>query len=158
MTKATAEYPQVRIVPERLLFPATVERLLNAIIEAGGVRRMSLNGPRLPSTVPYGPARGIENPHYARRNIRVGDQDVQLEVQVGTVILELEDRNYIPKIKEACDGVFTEFSYNMKEGRFMKAQMTVTDYAKFGPNVDKDLLGLTEPGKKGRLTIIQGGK
>lgn len=154
MTEAT--YPQVRIVPERLLFPATVERLLNAIVEIGGVRRMSLNGPRLPAVVPYGPARGAENPHYARRSIKVGDQDVLLEVQVGTVILELEDASYIPRIKEACDSVFTEFPYTMKEGRFMKAQMTVSDYAKYGPKVDRDLIGLTEPGKKGKLTIIQG--
>ncbi|MDH7593065.1 MAG: methyl-coenzyme M reductase operon protein D [Methanomicrobiales archaeon] len=153
-----AEYPQVRIVPERLLFPITVERLLTAIVATGGVRRMSLNGPRLPAVVPYGPARGVENPHYARRKIRVGDQDVLLEVQVGTVVLELEDASYIPRIREACESVFTEFPFTIQEGRFMKTRMTVTDYAKYGPDMDKDLLGLTEPGKKGRLIIIQGGK
>ena len=47
-----AKYPQVRIVTERLLNPETVERLLNLIGNVEGIRRILLNGPRLPSTIP----------------------------------------------------------------------------------------------------------
>jgi methyl-coenzyme M reductase subunit D len=61
MTEAT--FPQCRVVTERLMNPETVERLLNNLLKAGGIRRMVLNGPRLPSIVTYGPAKGMANPH-----------------------------------------------------------------------------------------------
>jgi len=55
-----------------------------------------LNGPRLPATVPYGPAKGTPNPHEMRREIRVGAQEFELQVHVGTILLELETRDIIP--------------------------------------------------------------
>jgi len=53
MTEAT--FPQCRIDSERLLNPETTEKLLNKIVSVAGVRRMVLNGQRLPATIPYGP-------------------------------------------------------------------------------------------------------
>ncbi|MDI6718078.1 MAG: methyl-coenzyme M reductase operon protein D [Methanomicrobiales archaeon] len=156
MTEAI--YPQIKIVTERLLKPETTERLLNEICGVGGIRRMILNGPRIPATVPSGPARGLENPHEARRTIRVMGNEFELQVQVGTVILELEDRDRISAIREACDRIFKTFSYNIIEGRFMKTQMTVSDYAKYGPGVDERILGITEYKSKGCPIILQGFK
>ncbi len=153
-----AIYPQVRIVSTRFLKPETAEQLLNRLIQVGGIRRMSINGPSLPATVPYGPARGLPNPHPDRKVIHVGDQDVQLQVQVGTIILELEDDSYIPGIKEAVDEVFADkgFSCTVQQGRYMKTQPTVSDYAKYGPDADEKILGLVDPRKKDGPTIIQG--
>ena len=82
-----AIYPQVRIVPARLLYPETVQKLLNLLYEIDGIRRMLLNGPSVPATVPYGPAKGQENPHTMRQRIQVGDKELQLQVQVGTILL-----------------------------------------------------------------------
>ncbi|MEN6610384.1 MAG: methyl-coenzyme M reductase operon protein D, partial [Methanoregulaceae archaeon] len=62
-----AIFPQARIVSARFLNPERVEKLLNAIVSIPGIRRMVLNGPRLPAVVPYGPARGVPNPHEMRR-------------------------------------------------------------------------------------------
>lgn len=152
------EFPQIRIVPERMLFPPTVERLLNAICDTGMVRRLVLNGPRLPAEVPYGPARGTPNPHTGRRVIKVAGTDFELQVQVGAVVLELFNEQAIEAIRTACDAVFSEFSYQIQKGRFMKSQPTLTDYARYGPGVDKDLLGMTDPGKKGCPIILQGTK
>ena len=104
MTDAT--FPQCRIVTERLLNPETTERLLNQTCDVPGVRRVVLNGPRLPATVTYGPAKGQPNPHAMRKTIRVGDQDVELQVHVGTILLELENREIIPALKAACEAVF----------------------------------------------------
>lgn len=154
MTEAI--YPQCRIVTERLLNPDTTEKILNLIVEAGGVRRMVLNGPRLPAIVPYGPARGTENPHTLRREINVGGQEIQLEVHVGTIILELTSTDVIPALKEASDKVFTDFSYRIQEGKFMKTDPSLADYAKFGPDADRDLIGMSDPKSKKGPVIIQG--
>ncbi|WOX55315.1 MULTISPECIES: methyl-coenzyme M reductase operon protein D [unclassified Methanoculleus] len=155
-----AIYPQVRIVSARFLRPDTAEQLLNRLVQVGGIRRMSINGPSIPATVPYGPARGKPNPHPDRKTIRVGDQDVQLRVQVGTIILELEDESYIQAIGEAVDEVFADkdFSCTVQQGRYMKTQPTTSDYAKYGPDADRDILGLVDPKRKDGFVIIQGTK
>ncbi|QYZ79050.1 methyl-coenzyme M reductase operon protein D [Methanofollis formosanus] len=156
MTEAT--YPQCRIVPARFLNPETVESLLTRILEIGGIRRLVLNGPRLPATIPYGPARGKPNPHPMRKVIRVGDQDMELQVHVGTILLELEDRSYIDPIRQACDEVFVNFPYGFSEGTFIKRQATVSDYAKYGPDADELILGMTDPKSRSGPLIIQGTK
>jgi methyl-coenzyme M reductase subunit D len=154
MTEAT--FPQCRIVTERLLNPETSERLLNRVISVPGILRMVLNGPRLPATIPYGPAKGLANPHPMRKTIKVGDQELELQVHVGTVLLELESRDVIPALQAAIAPVFTDFTFRIQEGRFMKTEPSLVDYCKYGPNADKTLLGLADPNSKSRPVIIQG--
>jgi len=154
MTEAT--FPQCRIDSERLMNPETTETLLNKVVSVAGVRRMVLNGPRLPETIPYGPAKGQANPHPMRKTIRVGDQDVALNVHVGSVLLEVENRDVIAALKAAVEPVFTDFSFRIKEGKFMKTEPSLVDYCKFGPNADKAMLGLADPSSKSRPIIIQG--
>jgi len=156
MTEAT--FPQCRIVTERLLNPETTERLLNKIVSIPGIRRMVLNGPHLPGTVTYGPAKGMANPHAMRKTIHVGDQEVDLQVHVGTVLLELDNRDVIPALQAAIEPVFTDFTFRIKEGRFMKTEPSLVDYCKYGPNADKEMLGLTDPNSKSRPVILQGTK
>jgi methyl-coenzyme M reductase subunit D len=153
-----AIYPQVRIVPMRLINPERVERLLNVIVATEGVRRMVLNGPSLPPVVPYGPARGAPNPHEMRKKIMVGEQEIELQVHVGTIILELENMDVIPAIKAACDLVFSDLTYQLKEGRFMKTEASLTDYAKYGPDADKTMIGLSDPKSRSGPVILQGNK
>ena len=156
MTEAT--FPQCRISTERLLNPETTERLLNTIITIPGIRRMVLNGPRLPATIPYGPAKGLANPHPMRKTIRVGDQEFELQVHVGTVLLELECRDVIPALKAAIEPLFTDFTFRVQEGKYMKTEPSLVDYCKYGPNADKDMLGLADPKSKSKPVIIQGMK
>jgi methyl-coenzyme M reductase subunit D len=154
MTEAT--FPQCRISTERLLNPETTERLLNTIVTIPGIRRMVLNGPRLPATIPYGPAKGLANPHPMRKTIRVGDQEFELQVHVGTILLELECREVIPALKTAIEPIFTNFTFRVQEGRYMKTEPSLVDYCKYGPNADKDLLGLADPKSKSKPVILQG--
>jgi len=156
MTETT--FPQVRISTERFLNPETVERLLNKFSSISGIRRMILNGPRLPAVVPYGPSKGLSNPHQMRRSIRAWNQDFELQVHVGTILLELENRDVIPALKAACDEVFTEFWYRLTEGKYMKTEPSIVDYAKYGPNADKELLGLADPNSRTGPIILQGTK
>jgi len=155
---ADAEFPQCRIVTERLLKPETVEKILNKLVVIPGIRRIVINGPNIPQKVPYGPARGLENPHSDRATIRVGETDVDLRVQVGTFLLELETRDLVPLIEEACKEVFTNFTYAVKVGRFMKSTPTQVDYAKYGPNANEIMLGLVDPKNKTGPTLIQGNR
>ena len=154
MTEAT--FPQCRIDSERLMNPETTEKLLNRIVSVPGVRRMVLNGQRLPETIPYGPAKGQANPHPMRKTIRVGDQEIPLQVHVGTVLLEIENRDVVPALKAAIEPVFTDFTFRIQEGKYMKTDPSLTDYCKYGPNADKDLLGLADPSSKSRPIILQG--
>jgi len=156
MTEAT--FPQCRIVTERLLNPETTERLLNQVISVPGILRMVLNGPRLPATVTYGPAKGLANPHSMRRTIHVGDQELELQVHVGTVVLEIENREIIPALQTAIEPVFTDRTFYIQEGRFMKTEPSLADYCKYGPDADKTMLGLADPNSKSRPIIIQGHK
>jgi methyl-coenzyme M reductase subunit D len=156
MTEAT--FPQCRIATERLLNPETTERLLNKLVEIPGIRRMVLNGPRLPVTVTYGPAKGMANPHQMRKTIHVGDQEVALQVHVGTILLELETRDVIPALQAACESVFTTFTFRIQEGKYMKTEPSLVDYCKYGPNADKDILGMADPSSKSKPVIIQGTK
>ena len=156
MTEAI--FPQIRIMPARFLYPETAEKLLNGICKEGVVRRMTLNGPRLPQTVTEGPGRGLPNPHPGRKIIHVGGEEFELQVQVGTIILELENAEAIPVIRKVCDEVFTNFSYTLQEGKFMKSQMTVSDYAKYGVMEDEMMLGMTDPKGKRCPIILQGNK
>jgi methyl-coenzyme M reductase subunit D len=156
MTEAT--FPQCRISTERLLNPETTERLLNKLIEVPGIRRMVLNGPRLPGTVTYGPAKGMANPHCMRKTIHIGDQDIELQVHVGTILLELENRDVIPALNAVCEPFFTNFTYRIQEGRFMKTEPSLVDYCKYGPDADKDIIGMADPSSKSKPVIIQGTK
>jgi methyl-coenzyme M reductase subunit D len=156
MTEAT--FPQCRISTERFLNPETTERLLNKLCDVPGIRRMVLNGPRLPATVTYGPAKGLPNPHTMRQTIHVGDQDVDLQVHVGTVLLELENREVIPALKASCEAVFTTMTFRIDEGRFMKTSPSLVDYCKYGPDADKDIIGMADPSSKSKPVIIQGNK
>jgi len=154
MTKAT--FPQCRIDSERFLNPETTERLLNRIVSVPGIRRIVLNGPRLPATVPFGPAKGIDNPHPMRKKIHVGNQEMELQVHVGTVLLELENRDVIPELKAAIEPVFTNFTFRIKEGKFMKTEPSLVDYCKYGPNADETLIGMADPKSHSGPVIIQG--
>jgi len=153
-----AEFPQCRIVTERFLNPETVEKILNKLVPIEGIRRIVINGPSIPQLVPYGPARGYPNPHSARARIIVGETDVDLRVQVGTILLELENRDIVPRIDEACREVFTKFTYGLKVGKFMRSTPTQTDYAKYGPEADEMLIGIVDPKNKTGPTLIQGTK
>jgi len=154
MTEAT--FPQCRISTERLLDPETTERLLNKLVVIPGIRRIILNGPRLPATVTYGPAKGLDNLHSMRKTIHVGGQELALQVHVGTILLEIENRDVIPALYAACEEVFTNFTFRIQEGRYMKTEPSLVDYCKYGPNADKDMIGMADPSSHSSPVIIQG--
>lgn len=113
-----------------------------------------LNGPGLPATVPYGPARGSANPNTNRRTIQVCGATFEMKIQTGTVTLEVEDEETIGAVKALCDEFFTMMPYRLQTGRFMKSSPTMVDYARYGPNADERVIGLSDPRKRDGPIII----
>jgi methyl-coenzyme M reductase subunit D len=91
-----------------------------------------------------------------RGMIKVGEKEMELAVHVGILLLELESRDVIPSLKAACDPVFTEFTYRIQEGRYMKTEPSLSDYAKYGPDADKSIIGMANPKSKTGPVILQG--
>jgi methyl-coenzyme M reductase subunit D len=91
-----------------------------------------------------------------RRAVKMGEQEVDLQVHVGTILLELENRDVIPAIKAACEAGFGEMQWYLQEGRYMKTEPSLVDYAKYGPHADRAIIGMADPSSKKGPTIIQG--
>jgi methyl-coenzyme M reductase subunit D len=113
-----------------------------------------INGPGLPAIVPYGPARGSANPNTNRRTIQVCGATFEMKIQTGTVTLEVEDEGVFGAVKAVCDEFFTMMPYRLQTGRFMKTCPTMVDYARYGPDADERVIGLSDPRKRDGLIII----
>ncbi|MGB3907361.1 MAG: methyl-coenzyme M reductase operon protein D [Methanomethylovorans sp.] len=144
----TIEHLQLEIVPQRLLKPETAQALLNGILGLEGVIRLFVHGPRLPGTVPYGPAKGTAMTHNSRRLIEIEGNMVELVVSVGSIRLEVEDADVKEQVHEICEKILP-FPFEFREGNFMLRRQTVSGYARFGPDQNPLLVGLTDP--KGKL-------
>jgi len=154
VTESDTESIQVEIVPSRYLLPATAQKLLNAIYENGGIVRITIHGPNLPRSVPYGPGRGAPIEENRDLLIEVAGQAFELCVKVGRIRLELESKKYFDGLKAACERALP-ISFQIRQGKFFHTRQTITDYAKFGKVEDTRILGLIDPrAKKDRMAIL----
>ena len=156
---------QVEIFPQRLLMPDTAERLLNAIDNVSGVIRMVIQGSSLPMRVSCGPGTGETIDHPDRRIINVSGQAFELNIKVGRIRVELEDRSVKETLKEVVEQILP-FPFEYKEGFFFRNKATLTDYAKYGfkskenesINIeDERFLGLIDPkaNPKDRIYMLE---
>ncbi|ADI73801.1 methyl-coenzyme M reductase operon protein D [Methanohalobium evestigatum Z-7303] len=138
------EYLQIELFPTRLLKPETTQNLLEELSEVDGIIRAFIHGPRLPLTVPSGPATGqdVEHPH--RKVIQIGDTAIELSISVGRIRLEITDEDVEEEIETIAEKVLP-CKYELREGYFIPKESTVTDYAKRGPNADPKRRGLSDP-------------
>ena len=148
VNSSDTDFVQLEIYPSRLLKPETAQTLLNAIVEIEGVMRLFVHGPRLPQTVPYGPATGEPVHHPANAVIEVEGQAMELAVYVGGIRMEVADADVKEQVREVCDKLLP-VSFEFREGHFIPTRQTVTDYAKRGPGADPKMIGMTDP--KGKL-------
>ncbi|HOT06018.1 MAG: Methyl-coenzyme M reductase II operon protein D [Methanosaeta sp. PtaB.Bin039] len=148
VTKSDTEPVQVEIFPSRFLTPETAQRLLNEIYSGGGIVRIMIQGPNLPKTITYGPGKGTPIDENRDLLIELGGQAFELRVKVGRIRLELEGEEHLKGVQEACERALP-FSFRIKRGRFFRDFSTITDYAKYGRNIeDRRLLGLVDPKAK----------
>lgn len=144
-----SEEVQVEILPERLLNPETAQKLLNELSKVEGIIKVVIHGPRLPLTVPAGPGRGEIVDHDARQIIQVADTALELTIYVGRIRLEVDNADVKEEVRSVCERILP-FSFEFRVGHYFQAKPTVSDYARYGPDADKKLLGLTDPKRKAR--------
>jgi methyl-coenzyme M reductase subunit D len=139
----------IEIFPHRLLSADTTEKLLNDLEGLDGVKRMVIQGQRLPQDK--------DNPD--RRVITIMGEEVDLQVKTGRVLMEIEGEETIDDVKEICEDLLP-FGYNIHLGTFIRKQKTVTDDMKYGAAVDDipdEMVGLTDQNAQlsERATIIK---
>lgn len=139
----------IEIFPHRLLSADTTEKLLNNLEELDGVKRMVIQGQRLPQDK--------KNPD--RRVITILGEEVDLQVKTGRVFMEIEEEDVIEQVKAICEDNLP-FGYNIHVGTFIRKQKTVSDGLKYGEATDEipeELVGLTDQNAQlsERATIIR---
>jgi methyl-coenzyme M reductase operon protein D len=139
----------IEIFPHRLLSADTTEKLLNDLEGLNGVKRMVIQGQRLPQDK-YNPD---------QRVITIMGEEVDLQVKTGRVFMEIEEEETIDDVKEICEDLLP-FGYNIHLGTFIRKQKTVTDDIKYGEAVDDipdEMVGLTDQNAQlsERVTIIK---
>ena len=128
----------IEIFPHRLLTADTTERLLNNLDGIDGIKRMIIQGPRLPPVE--------EGQHPDQRIIIVNGEEVMIQVKPGRILMEIESEEIIEDIKEVCEGELP-FGYNIHMGHFIRAKKTVTDTLKYGEELEEipdEMVGLTD--------------
>ena len=149
----------VKIFPYRRLKPQTTEKILNGIIEFEGILRILVNGNSIPKVVTYGPAKGTEVNHEDRKVIGVKNENFELCVSVGELIITVkyeELESFLEKLDVLLKNTLS-MKYEVKAGIFTKTNITVSDYLKLGQGIETDIdphfIGLVDPNSKSSETV-----
>lgn len=140
----------IEIFPHRLLGAHTTERLLNDLEDIESIKRMVIHGARLPSA---------SEEHPDRRTITIRDEEIDLQVKTGRILLEIDSEEAIEDVKEVCENILN-FGFNVHIGTFIRYQKTVTDGIKYGDQLDQipeEMVGLTDQNAQlnKRATILK---
>lgn len=126
----------IEIFPHRLLSADTTESLLNALDEIEGVKKIVLQGQRLPSDP--------DNPDH--RVINIKGEEVDLQIKTGRIFIEIDDEETIDTVRQKCEDNLS-FGFNIHVGTFIRKQKTVSDKIKYGEALSElpdDMVGLTD--------------
>jgi methyl-coenzyme M reductase subunit D len=139
----------IEIFPHRLLSADTTEKLLNDLEAVEGIKRMVIQGQRLPP----------EEINPERKKIKIKGEEIDLQVQTGRVLMEIEDEEIIDEIRAVCENNLP-FGFNIHVGTFIRKQKTVTDGIKYGDALEEisdEIVGLTDQNAQlsERATIIK---
>jgi methyl-coenzyme M reductase operon protein D len=135
---------QIEIVPQRLLGADSAEKVLNALADLEGIKKIAIQGPRLPSEVQCGPARGASVNNPDRREIQVGGIVFEIKIALGRIMLELEGEDVLNDVEDVVNSVMP-CKASIRKGKFFRDKMTISDYAKYGIIKDERIIGLVDP-------------
>lgn len=137
----------IEIFPHRLLSSETTEKLLNDLNAVEGIKKIVLQGQRLPP----------EEMNPERQKIVVKGEEIDLQVKTGRVLMEIDDEETIDEIRDICEK-YLHFGYEIHVGTFIRKEKTVTDGIKYGnEEISDEMVGLTDQNAKlsDRATILK---
>jgi methyl-coenzyme M reductase subunit D len=147
----------IEIFPHRLLSADTTEGLLNDLEQIEGIKRIVIQGQRLPP-------KEVNQEH---RTITLKGEEIDLQIQTGRILMDIKDEGIIDEsiiedIRSICED-HLPFGFNIHVGTFIRKQKTVTDNLKYGKalnKISKDMVGLTDQNAQlsERTTIIKRNK
>ena len=126
----------IEIFPHRYLSADTTENLLKDLDEIGGVKKIVLQGQKLP------PA---ESEHPDHKIITIKGQKIDLQVKTGRILMEIEEKSVRNEVKNVCKNHMS-FGFNINNGTYIRKQKTVSDTLKYGETLGElsdELVGLT---------------
>lgn len=140
----------IEIFPHRLLSAYTTEKLLKDLEKIEGVKRIVLQGQRLPPE---------EIGHPDRKTITIKGEEIDLQVKTGRVLAEISSEKIIMEIHALCDD-HLPFGFNIHTGTYIREKKTVSDGLKYGDDLDEipdEMVGLTDQNAQlaKRATIIK---
>ena len=127
----------IEIFPHRYLSADTTENLLKDLDEIRGIKKVVLQGQRLP------PA---ESDHPDRRIMNIKGQKIDLQVKTGRVLMEINEESVADEVKSVCENHLS-FGFNIHKGTYIRKQKTVSDSLKYGETLKElpdELVGLTD--------------
>lgn len=144
---------QVEICPQRLLNPETAQMLLSELNKVDGVLRVIIHGPRLPRKVSAGPGTGEDVDHMGRTVVQIADTALELSISVGRIRLEVANADVKEEVRTTCERVLP-FSFEFRDGLYFHNKVTVSDYVKYGPDANVEMLGLSDPKSNDQVCIL----
>jgi methyl-coenzyme M reductase subunit D len=139
----------IEIFPHRLLSADTTERLLNDLEMVEGIKKIIIQGQRLPP----------EEINTEHRIIKIKGEEIDLQVQTGRIMTEIENEEIIDEIRGICENLLP-FGFDIHVGTYIRRHKTVTDRIKYGDSLDQiseEMVGLTDQNAQlsERATLIK---
>ncbi|PWR75854.1 methyl-coenzyme M reductase operon protein D [Methanospirillum stamsii] len=140
-------YPQCRIVPIRMLQSDNAEKFLDGLSYIAGIRRVLVHGPGYLSKAPEKPSDYYTDQVPSPKMVKISEQDVNMHVLMGDVIVEAVDDKAIDKVADYCEEFFDDFSFQILVGKFIKTEPSLSDYISRDPQYnpyDQFFVGLAD--------------
>jgi methyl-coenzyme M reductase subunit D len=116
----SASYPQIRIVPIRMLQAENAEKFLDGLSYIPGIRRILVHGPGHLKT-PEKPEEYYEPQVPSSTEVKIAEQPVNIHVLVGDVIIEAVDERGVNKVAKFCEEFFDDLSFHSHSAPFIQS-------------------------------------
>lgn len=142
----STSYPQIRIVPIRMLEAENAEKFLDGLSYIPGIRRLLVHGPGYLNT-PVNPVDFFKPQVPSSTEVTISEQHVNMHVLMGDVIIEAFDEKVMYKIADYCEEFFDDLSFQILKGKFIKTEPSLSDYLNDNPKLnpyDSFFVGLSD--------------
>lgn len=149
-------YPQIRIVPLRMLEAENAEKFLDGLSYIAGIRRILVHGPGYHKS-PLRPGDLDSWRVPVSTTVTISEQQVPLHVLMGDVVVEALDEKALFRIAGYCEEFFDDMPFQILSGKYLKTEPSLSDFLGDGPRsdpYDPFFIGLSDAGEKIYPSVI----